>query len=291
MKKSISLVYNSILAFIKDTIVFSIIKRLTRNWVITTMTLLVILLSYNQINIYYNKFLEAYEEANSKDSVQNMPEEQNLEFKKIGENLYTLTGGVGTGDCERIAPQMPQKFSLILESPGGNLAEGSCLAAHIKLRDVITVVRNTPVMDENGKVVYTPGQVGKQMGNDYLGDKTICASACGLLFLGGDKRYLIGEVYLGIHGPGTPDGAINNMNRKQLEASSFRTASNLLRLLDQLGLEDEDVKLLFIQIPNSAMYWLHPRDFAAKPGLAKLATNYVDFFGVTYTDTEAAAVN
>lgn len=290
MKKIFVTVLNSIFAFIKDTLIYSIIRRLTRNWVIATMTLLVVLLSYNQINIYYNKFLDAYEEANS-EKTSEAEEEKGLTFTKIGENLYTLTGGVAQGDCEKIVPLMPQKFSLILESPGGSLADGSCLAAHIKLRDVNTVVRSTPVMDENGKVIYTPGKVPEEMGNDYLKGKTVCASACGLMFLGGDKRYLIGEAYLGIHGPGTPDGAIQNMNRKQLEASSFRTAANLLRLLDQLGLDDEEVKLLFIQIPNSAMYWLHPRDFAAKPGLSKLATNYVDFFGITYTDMDAVAAN
>lgn len=291
MKKYLNVAYNSILAFFKDTIIYSVVKRLTRNWVIATMTLLVVLLSYNQINMYYNKFLDAYEEANSKDKEKDAPEEMGLTFTKIDEGLYTLTGGVAQGDCEKIVPQMPQKFALILESPGGSLADGSCLAAHIKLRDVVTVVRSTPVTNENGKIIYTPGQVGKEMGNDYLGERTVCASACSLMFLGGDKRYLIGEAYLGIHGPGTPDGAINTMSRKQLEASSFRTASNLIKLLTQLGLDDEDVKLLFIQIPNSAMYWVHPRDFAAKPGLAKLATHYVNFFGLNYTDVEAAAVN
>lgn len=117
MKKFLSLVYNSIFAFIKDTIVYTVIKRLTRNWVIATMTLLVVLLSYNQIQMYYNKFLDAYEEANSKESAENQEDEMGLTFTKIDEGLYTLTGGVAQGDCEKIVPQMPQKFALILESP------------------------------------------------------------------------------------------------------------------------------------------------------------------------------
>ena len=157
MKKYLNVAYNSILAFFKDTIIYSVVKRLTRNWVIATMTLLVVLLSYNQINMYYNKFLDAYEEANSKDKEKDAPEEMGLTFTKIDEGLYTLTGGVAQGDCEKIVPQMPQKFALILESPCGSLSDGSCLAAHIKLRDVVTVVRSTPVTNENGKVIYTPG--------------------------------------------------------------------------------------------------------------------------------------
>ena len=62
-------------------------------------------------------------------------------------------------------------------------------------------------------------------------DKSICASACGLIFLAGDKRYLIGDVYFGIHGPGTPPGSMNGASPGAIEASAFRTASSLMKLL------------------------------------------------------------
>lgn len=274
-------------AFFSDLILIKWILKLFKTPLSAVLTVLVLGLAVNQGMLYYDKFIEAYNDVNSKKEQEEL-DQPNLEFTKIGENLYTLTGGVGAGDCERIVPQMPDRFAVILESPGGNLAEGSCLAAHLKLRDVVTVVRNTEVMDEQGKIIYTPGKVPEQMGNDYMENKVVCASACSLLFLAGDKRYLMGEVYLGIHGPGTPDGVINNMNRKQLEASSFRTAANLLRLVEQLGVTDDEVKLLFIQIPNSSMYWLNPRDFEAKPGLATFATHYVNFHGLTVTNFEAA---
>jgi hypothetical protein len=40
-----------------------------------------------------------------------------------------------------------------------------------------------------------------------------------------------------------------------------------MKLLKSLGVADEDLRLLFIQIPNSSMYLLHPRDFKARPAL------------------------
>jgi len=263
-----------------------LIRKLYSNVASGVVTTLFVVLLISQGHTYYNQFAEMYREANEpkEDTKKDGP---GLEFKKIDQNLYTLTGSVKEGDCDKIVPLMPQKFTVILESPGGNLAEGSCLAAHFKIRDVITVVRNTPVLNELGKEIYTPGLVGEALDVDHLKDKTVCASACGLLFLGGDKRYLIGDVWLGIHGPGTPDGAINNMNRKQLESSSFRTAANLLKLLTQLGVDDEEVRILFIQIPNHSMYWLKPNDFKTREGLVDLATHYVNFWGLTASNMEA----
>lgn len=276
---------NIVSAIINNPIA-NVIKKLYSNVASGVVTTLLILLLVFQGNTYYNQFAEMYKEANQPKE-DTKEDEPGLEFKQIDEHLYTLTGSVKEGDCDKIVPLLPKSFTVILESPGGNLAEGSCLAAHFKIRDVITVVRNTPVRNDLGKEIYTPGLVGETLDIDHLKNKTVCASACGLLFLGGDKRYLIGDVWLGIHGPGTPDGAINNMNRKQLESSSFRTAANLLKLLTQLGVDDEEVRILFIQIPNHSMYWLKPNDFKVKIGLASLATNYVNFWGLTASNMEA----
>jgi hypothetical protein len=220
-----------------------------------------------------------YKRLNSEKQEEEDDTSDNLKFTKLDEFLYSLTGAVGEGDCDRIVADMPSDFTLILESPGGNLAEGSCLAAHIKLRNVVTVVRDTKVLNAEGKVVYTPGIVSEDI--KHLKGKVVCASACGLMFLGGDKRYLIGEVWFGIHGPGTPPEFANRMNPMQAESSAYRTASNLLGLLEQLGVEDPEVRKLFVQIPNQTMYWVHPRDFKAKPNIIKLATNYVNFWGLT----------
>jgi hypothetical protein len=231
--------------------------------------------------MYYGMFMEEYTRLNSEKEEKADDPKNHLKFTKVDDFLYTLTGSVGEGDCDKIAPQMPENFTLILESPGGNLAEGSCLAAHIKLRNVVTVVRDTPVMNDEGDIVYTPGLVGEELEIDHLKEKTVCASACGLMFLGGDRRFLIGNVWFGIHGPGTPEEFIGRMHPRQAESSAYRTAANLLGLLESLGVDDPDVRILFVQIPNQTMYWLHPRDFNSKPNIIKLATNYVNFWGLT----------
>jgi hypothetical protein len=201
-----------------------------------------------------------------------LSDEGGLVFTKLTNTLYSMIGGIEAGDCERIVSDLPTQgaFTVLLESPGGNLAEGACLAAHLKVRDVITVVRDTEILSEDGGVLYSPGEVS--------GDgKTVCASACSLLFLGGDKRFLIGNVYLGIHAPRTPEGS--GVSPSALEASAYRTAAALLKLLKDLGVEGEDVRNLFIQVPAATMYFLNPKDFKGMPELILLATHYKDFWG------------
>jgi hypothetical protein len=209
-------------------------------------------------------------------------EAKGLEFKKLGDHLYSLTGSVRAGDCEKIARQFPKRFVVILESPGGNLAEGICLASHIKIREVITVVRDSPVLHpDTGEEVYTPGAVGE--------DKTrvSCASACGLMFLGGDERHLKGNIYFGIHGPRTPEEYLMSQGKAAIEQNALQTAGKLLLALKKLGVKGEGVRMGFIMIPGTSMYWLHPRDFKAEPNLMYLATHYQDFWGFTASDIRA----
>lgn len=270
-------------------LIIRLYNKISHSAPLVIMTIIILLFSANQIHTWYNDYMILYIEANKDKTEEETNKETGLVFTKIDQNLYTLVGSVLEGDCERIVPDLPSSFTVILESPGGSLSEGSCLAAHFKLRDVITVVRATEVFNENGKVIYTPGTVNLNSENtkDSMKDKSMCASACGLLFLAGDKRYLIGDVYFGIHGPRTPLESIGKMNPTALEASAYRTAAALLKLLDRLGV-NESLRLLFIQIPSASMYWLHPRDFAAKPALVTIATNYKDFWSYSASNAEAA---
>lgn len=279
-------VFNFVFEAFASTWIYKLITKLIKSPLTLVLVLIVVGLSFNQGRMYYDKFMVEYKRLNTEKEVKEDDMSDNLKFTQLDDYLYSLTGSVGEGDCDRIVPDMPSDFTLILESPGGNLAEGSCLAAHIKLRNVVTVVRDTQVMNADGKVVYTPGTVGDELEIDHLKGKTVCASACGLMFLGGDRRYLIGEVWFGIHGPGTPREFIGKMNPLQAESGAYRTASNLLGLLEQLGVEDPEVRKLFVQIPNQTMYWLHPRDFDAKPNIIKLATNYVNFWGLSTATLE-----
>jgi hypothetical protein len=261
---------------------FRVIRDLFKNPKVLFLVIIIALLAGNQIRMSYNSFSTMYDELNNPDEDAAAEDEPGLEFKQIDDNLYTLTGPVKEGDCEKIVPLLPQQFTVILESPGGSLADGSCLAAHLKLRDVVTVVRDTPVYNENGRNVYQPGLIATE--DSGMVGKTMCASACGLLFLAGDVRYLIGDVWFGIHAPATPADSIGSMHPLQVESSTLRVASNLLNILKRLGVTDPDVRELFIQIPNANMYWLKPEDFQAKPGLIFIATNYRNFWGFTGTN-------
>jgi len=275
-----------IFTFIKELLLIRLLIKLIMNPILLVCIVLAVAVSKDQVVEWYDDYMILYEEANNK--VEEEENSQGLIFTKIDDKLYTLMGTVKEGDCEKIAPEMPDAFTVILESPGGNLKDGSCIAAHIKLRNVVTVVRDSPVLNELGEVIYSPGSNLEVDENtpDYMKDKSICASACGLIFLAGDKRYLMGEVYFGIHGPGTPPGSMNGASPAAIESSAFRTASSLMKLLKSLGVEDEGLRLLFIQIPNATMYWLHPRDFEVRPALIMIATDYRDFFGTTGSDLE-----
>lgn len=215
----------------------------------------------------------------------------NLVLTQLGANLYSLTGDVGTGDCERIVPQLPTSapFTLILESPGGSLGDGMCLAANLKLRNVITVVRNTPYMNEEGIVTYTPGvntEIGKEMTEKSGTPVVMCASSCSLIFLAGDERYLIGNVYLGIHAPRS-QGDIADGTRA--EASAYDMSARLLSFLEyQMGLESSDLRRLFISVPAASMYYVHPKDFNRAPFLSTLATHYYGFWEFNYVDVKSS---
>ena len=212
-----------------------------------------------------------------------------VEFKLLKNNLYSLTGTIRENDCEKVVSELPGQdtpFVVILESPGGSLFEGGCIASHFKIRKVITVVRDTPIIDEEGNILYTPGLV-KIEGKDD--DKVVCASSCSLIFLGGDLRYLIGNVFLGIHAPRTPDEIINSIGKRALESEAYRSASALLLLLKNLGIEESELRLLFIQIPAASMYWLSPRDFKNYPRLITFATHYRDFWGFNSGNLQSEA--
>lgn len=214
----------------------------------------------------------------------------NLTLTLLKPNLYSLTGGVGVGDCDKIVPQLPTTgvFTVILESPGGSLGDGICLAAHFKARNVITVIRDTQVLDENGTILYNPGHntdLSNSLAEEGRERVVICASACSLLFLGGDERYLIGDVYLGIHSPrsSSPSG-----DSAASEAGAYQTAAQLLQFLQEgLFIESDDLRRMFISVPAASMYYLNPKHFEEAPWLMQLATNYNSFFGFTGTNPRA----
>ena len=158
---------------IKNLLLIRLLIKLIKKPILLVIIVLACVISKDQVVEWYDDYMVLYEEANNKiDEEENT---QGLIFTKIDDKLYTLMGTVKEGDCEKIAPEMPQAFTVILESPGGNLADGSCLAAHIKLRNVVTVVRDDVVLNELGETIYSPGSNLDVDENtpDYMKDKSI----------------------------------------------------------------------------------------------------------------------
>ena len=224
---------------------------------------------------------------NTQDIVTEDEDLGNLTLTQIKPNLFTLTGDVGVGDCEKIVPQLPttEPFTVILESPGGSLYDGICLAAQFKLRNVITVIRDTPVLDENGTILYNPGmytEAGLEALETYGKARTYCASSCSIMFMGGDERYLIGDVFLGIHSPRSADGS-------GTEAAAYATAAGLMQFLEHnIGIESNDLRRFFITVPANTIYNFDPAHIKESPWLLGLATHYYNFWGFSGVDPHAS---
>tara|TARA_B110000902_G_C14219591_1_gene554568 strand:- start:759 stop:1514 length:756 start_codon:yes stop_codon:yes gene_type:complete len=208
----------------------------------------------------------------------------NMVLIEIEKDLYFLGGTVGEGDCKRIVPLLPfrKNLTIILESPGGSLQEGMCFSEHLKRIGVTTVVQSTPIISDEGEILYNAGhytlrseKLAKSGGRRVV----ICASACSLMFLSGDIRKLKGDVYLGIH---SPRAAAPYRSFAHAEASAFAIAAKLLKFLQhQLLVEDGDLRRLFITIPARDMYYVQHRHFKEYPWLRGIATHYYNFQGYT----------
>ena len=213
-----------------------------------------------------------------------IPHHNNMTLVKITRNMYVIAGKVGFGDCKRIIPLLPSRghFTVILESPGGSLTEGMCFAENFKRLSVTTVVRETPILSPTGEVLYKAGHYTKSSdalakeGDDRV---VICASACSLMFLGGEVRKLYGEVFLGVH---SPRSTRPYLSQAHAEAGGVAVAAKLLKFLHHVLLvEDADLRRLFITVPARDMYYLQVRHFKGYPWLKGMATHYYNFQGYT----------
>mgnify|MGYP000542292097 CR=1 FL=1 len=92
------------------------LAKLIKNPLMLVLTLAVVGLSFNQGRMYYNDFMVEYKRLNSEKQEKEDDTSDNLKFTKLDEFLYSLTGSVGEGDCDRIVPDMPDSFTLVLES-------------------------------------------------------------------------------------------------------------------------------------------------------------------------------
>lgn len=142
-----------------------------------------------------------------------------------GWKIITIAGEISDGDDARfknIAIATDQAI-VMLESPGGRLTVGMEIGKTISIKGFVTAVP----------------------------DGSICASACGLIWLAGKSRAMEAGSYIGFHAP-------HIMNGTKADVSSAG-AGLVGAYLKQLGLNDDVVVYVTAPQPD-AMQWLTRED-------------------------------
>jgi hypothetical protein len=140
-----------------------------------------------------------------------------------GNALILVVGEIMGGDDERfatVAASEPDDVTVLLESPGGNLVAGLRIGSAIRMRAWTTVVA----------------------------DGSTCASACGLMWLGGVRRIVGRGAQVGFHAAWVegPDGVKHEVGNGNALVGSY---------LGRLGLTDDAVVYLTSASPDRAN-WL-----------------------------------
>jgi hypothetical protein len=150
-----------------------------------------------------------------------------------GKVIVTLDGEITAGDTDRFDAlvkaangQNRMVSGVHLNSPGGDVAEGPKLAAAIRFANIATVVSN---------------------------DKQ-CASACFLVFAGGNEKFVSFSAQVGVHGAAGPDGSET--------ASSGAATVGMARLSKELGVPEIIVGKMVVT-PPSQIVWLTPNELRA----------------------------
>lgn len=151
---------------------------------------------------------------------------------KEGKVVIALYGDIEQGDAESFSnivktanAQGKVVSGLRLNSQGGNLAEGFKLADLVKFAKIATIVPNG----------------------------SLCASACFLIFAGGEQRFASRSSQIGVHGASS--------NGAETPESSAATIE-MVRFAKLLGVPDRILGEM-AATPPSQMFWLSQNDLLA----------------------------
>lgn len=210
----------------------------------------------------------------------NFPAPHSMKVTVVNPTNYILDGDIGQGSCDKVKVAVDKNYkstlgtiNFILNSPGGMVVEGLCIANYVKFRNGNTVVSNTEFKDKN-IVVFDP-RLFKKTDREVI----TCASACTYIFVAGTKRTLQGNVNFGIHNSAVPAQLLPFYAPAELEFSSTLSAGILERALTRYKVLDPDLREMFFKVPNSTIYLLRPEHFQKREALKLIATDYIDFFG------------
>lgn len=148
-----------------------------------------------------------------------------VQASDAGTAFVLIAGPIEAGDAEKFARATAnvQKAIVVFSSPGGLLMEGLGIGADIKDRGYITAVA----------------------------ENTLCASACALAWLGGDRRLMTNTSKIGFHAAFV---AIGEYKRESGVGNAIVGA-----YLNQLGLSLDAVRYITTPGPDEVQ-WLSVRD-------------------------------
>lgn len=206
----------------------------------------------------------------------------------VGPNAYVLSGSIVDGTCAVVKKGITARSPVVfMESPGGNSEEAFCSAVYLHDLGAQTIIANEKrtARTSDGKVEFSYTPVQYSLFEPLPAKKTVCASACTILFLAGTSRTIIGPVAFGLHGISYSDEVLDKIKsidqKKFLIVSTTRTYNELRLTLERIGVKDDDILTMFFVVPGSSILWVTPSVMVEYPGLKNIATDYVDFYGMS----------
>ena len=148
-----------------------------------------------------------------------------------GKTLLTLSGEIIPGDADRLMAEVKAAMDdrrviagILLNSPGGNVAEGFRLARIVRDAKMAAIVA----------------------------DGAVCASACFIVFAAGAEKFAGYAARVGVHGAAS--------DRSQHETDQSRAATIIMaRAVKELGVPPGIIGQMVVTPPNEVV-WLSPDD-------------------------------
>ncbi len=151
-------------------------------------------------------------------------------ISKENKTIISLNGEISEGDADTLKAAIKEAndsgrlvSGMRLNSPGGNLLEGTKLAEIVRFGKIATVVAN-----------------GAQ-----------CASACFIVFAAGDPKFVSYSAFVGVHGAADADG--------QETVQAGAATVSMARIVRDLGVPAPIIGKMVVT-PPSQIVWLTPDD-------------------------------
>lgn len=192
-----------------------------------------------------------------------------IDIKTIRYNhsmIFVVDGVIEAGDAEKFKKAWDAEaydafsYSVALDSPGGNLAEGIELGEFFRKKNLTTVVAKyspKPPLQEEWEYSANAERIA--------GAK--CYSACALAFMGGVDRSVEDDSKIGFHQFAGKFNETSNISHAELETSTQSISALISSYLRRMGAKQELFEVMSSTLPNE-MYVLNEKelmDFGVTP--------------------------